>query len=38
MKNTFHDNTNPKKYIIFVLISKTTLVQKAFLERNRNMS
>ena len=38
MKNTCHDNTNQKKYIIFVLISETTLVQKAFLERNRNMS
>lgn len=38
MKNTCHDNTKQKKYIIFVLISETTLVQKAFLERKRNMS
>lgn len=38
VENIYHDNTNQKKSITFVLILKNTLVQKAFLEINRNIS
>lgn len=38
IESIYNDNTNQKKPTIFMLLSEHTLIPKAFLEINRNIS